>query len=109
MGECGAHSEKDSKMLALNDGAQSAVCMNLTVQGEAVEYEGAADVRSLMESRGENSLYANVRINGSVLNRRDFENIPLSDGDKIDILYYMGGGASCLTSQKKKYSVTHGT
>ena len=44
------------------------------------------DVRSLLESRGENSLYANVRINGDVLSRRDFENISLNDGDKIDSL-----------------------
>jgi sulfur carrier protein len=67
--------------------------IELLVQGKPVFYDGPRDIRSLLESRGENSLYANVRINGDVLSRRDFENIPLSDGDRVDFLYFMGGGS----------------
>lgn len=93
---CGAHSEKDNKLLSFEKGAGGVDCLRLTVQGKPVQYSGDADVRSLLESRGENSLYANVRINGSVLSRRDFENISINDGDKIDFLYFMGGGTCSI-------------
>jgi sulfur carrier protein len=71
-------------------------CMNLFVQGKPLEYRGPADVRSLLESRGENTMYVNVRINDEVLGHQDFENVSLQEGDSIDFLYYMGGG-TCLT------------
>jgi len=93
---CGQRSEKSGKMLSFQEGADKTGFVNITVQGKPVRYDGATDVRSLLESHGENSAYANVRINGSVLNRRDFENIQIYDGDKIDFLYFMGGG-TCST------------
>lgn len=96
MTECGAHSEKGDELLSFENSVGKDDSLRLTVQGKAVQYSGDADVRSLLESRGENSLYANVRINGSVLRRRDFENITLSDGDKIDFLYFMGGGTCSI-------------
>lgn len=89
---CGSHSEKDDKVLSFDDTVSKTGRLELTVQGKVVRYDGAADVRALLESRGENPVYANVRLNGSVLSRRDFENIALNDGDKIDFLYFMGGG-----------------
>lgn len=66
--------------------------LELVVQGRKLSYFGPPDIRSLLESQGENSLYANVRINGNITDRRDFENIPVNDGDEIDFLYFMGGG-----------------
>lgn len=70
--------------------------LNIVVQGKPLLYRGSADVRSLLESRGENSLYVNVRINDEVLGHRNFESVCLREGDSIDFLYYMGGG-TCLT------------
>lgn len=93
MGAVGVDSEKGSGVVSLNERAgDSGDSLDLTVQGRKLRYSGAADVRSLLESEGENALYANVRINGEILSRRDFENIPLHDGDSIDFLYFMGGG-----------------
>lgn len=93
MGMCGVDSEKGSGVVSLNQRAETGgVALEMTVQGQKLSYAGPADVRSLLESRGENALYANVRINGEILSRRDFENIPLRDGDSIDFLYFMGGG-----------------
>ncbi len=70
--------------------------INLEVQGKKVYYQGPADVRSLLDSQGENGLYANVRINGSVLERRDFENVLLKEGDSVEFLYFMGGGTCSI-------------
>lgn len=92
-------SENDTGMLSFeqrryDDGAvrSGSGSIELTVQGQPLIYDGARDVRSVLEAHGENSAYANVRINGDVLRRRDFENIPVRDGDNIDFLYFMGGG-----------------
>jgi sulfur carrier protein len=89
----GADSEKEAEVLSFEDGVRPGPdFLDLVVQGKQIHYHGARDVRSLLESQGENSVYANVRINGEVLGRRDFENIALNDGDNVDFLYYMGGG-----------------
>ena len=96
--ETRADSETATEMLKLKDKPpQAASVLELTVQGRGVSYPGSPDIRSLLEFLGEDAAYVNVRINGSILNRRDFENIPLSDGDRVDFLYFMGGGACCLT------------
>ncbi len=94
----GSNSEKDSGMLSFDDGEArpGADGLDITVQGKKLQYFGGRDVRSLLESQGENAAYANVRINGTVLSRRDFENVPVSDGDNIDFLYYMGGGSCSI-------------
>jgi len=91
------NSENDSKMLSfknklVREAKQETASLNLVVQGRKVSYCGPPDVYSLLEFQGENPLYVNVRINGTVLNRRDFENILLHDGDEVDFLYFMGGG-----------------
>jgi len=94
MDEFGPNSENNVGMLSFDDGntCSGPVCLDIVVQGKPLHYIGAGNVRSLLESQGENSAYANVRINGTVLRRRDFENIPLRNGDSVDFLYYMGGG-----------------
>ncbi|MHB1412696.1 MAG: sulfur carrier protein ThiS [Thermoleophilia bacterium] len=103
-------SEAAPEMLELeNKPPRAASVLELTVQGRGVSYPGSPDVRSLLEFLGEDAVYVNVRINGSILNRRDFENIPLSDGDRVDFLYFMGGGACCLTCRKKRLNATRGT
>ena len=98
MSEFGSNSEKEAGMLSLKDGGShgDTCCLNLVVQGKELRYRGARDVRSLLESQGERSAYANVRINGEVLKRRDFENIPVGEGDRIEFLYFMGGGACSI-------------
>lgn len=66
--------------------------MELIVQGRPLAYDGARTVRALLEQMKEEVLYVTVRHNGQILERRDFENIPLEEGDTVDFLYFMGGG-----------------
>lgn len=98
MSEFGLNSENGGRVLSfeIEDECQSADCLELVVQGKTTHYQGPRNVDSLLRAMGENILYANVRINGDVLDRRDFENISIKDNDTIDILYFMGGGA-CST------------
>lgn len=68
--------------------------MNLTVNGKPLEYEGEPAVSALLEQLKEQTTYVTVRHNGDILTRRDFENIPLAEGDAVDFLYFMGGGGA---------------
>lgn len=105
----GRGSEKDGKLVELEyRPPQAASALKLTVQGRDEIYCGPPDVYSLLESLGQNTAYVNVRINGEVLSRRDFENISLRDGDRVDFLYFMGGG-SCSIFPKLKSSAIPGT
>jgi len=95
VGCCSQSSGKDGEMLSSDEAMKDVCCLNLVVQGKPLLYRGSADMRSLLESRGENTMYVNVRINDEVLGHRDFESVALREGDSIDFLYYMGGG-TCL-------------
>ncbi len=68
--------------------------MNLTVQGKPFSHTGDPDIGSLLETLNESVTYVTVRHNGAILQRRDFEDIPIAEGDSIDLLYFMGGGAA---------------
>lgn len=98
LSEFGSNSENGGRVLSFEreEKCHSAGCLELVVQGKATHYHGPRNVDSLLRAMGENSLYANVRINGDVLDRRDFENVSIKTDDTIDILYFMGGGA-CST------------
>lgn len=74
--------------------------MNLTVQGKPFTHIGEPNVRSVIEALNESATYVTVRHNGAILQRRDFENLPVADGDNIDILYFMGGGAGCAAARR---------
>jgi sulfur carrier protein len=44
----------------------------------------------------EDPLYVTVELNGDILERSDFDRLMVRDGDKIEFLYFMGGGrGSC--------------
>jgi sulfur carrier protein len=74
--------------------------MNLTVQGKPLDYDGEANLKALIEKMNGQPLYCTVRVNGEVQQRRDFENMPVADGDRVDLLYFMGGGAAAARRRR---------
>ena len=42
-----------------------------------------------------------VQINGEFINREDFGNIAINEGDEVDFLYFMGGGQSWILQPNK--------
>ena len=73
--------------------------MNLTVQGKPYMHTGEPNVLSVLEALSETANYVTVRHNGAILQRRDFENLSVADGDSIDFLYFAGGGAGCAVGR----------
>ena len=69
--------------------------MKVTVAGNVKEYDEELTIQQLIEKENvENPLYVTVTINDEFMQRDDFETRKIKDGDVIEFLYFMGGGAS---------------
>ena len=70
--------------------------MNLTVNGKPAAIAGHEElsVTALLEElQVAQPGYVTVELNGKILEERaDFPTILVRDGDKIEFLYFMGGG-----------------
>ena len=70
--------------------------MNLTVNGKpaAVENADSLNITTLLtELKVETPEYVTVELNGEILNREDFPATLVKEGDSVEFLYFMGGGA----------------
>ena len=67
--------------------------MILTVAGEQKEFNDGLTVSQLIEAQSEDALYVTVSINDDFVSRDEHDSIVLKDGDVVEFLYFMGGGA----------------
>ena len=68
--------------------------MKLTVNGEAREIAGESlDVDAALAAlQVTDPLYVTVELNGEILDRAAFGATRVKEGDKLEFLYFMGGG-----------------
>ena len=68
--------------------------MKLIVNGKEIDLaEGLTMSQLLVEQNVKMPEMVSVELNGQILKRSQFENIKLNDGDKVEFLYFMGGGS----------------
>lgn len=68
--------------------------MSITVNGEQVAVAKDFTVEELLsELKVEMPQYVTVQINDELIDRQDFETLRIADGDTVEFLYFMGGGA----------------
>jgi len=68
--------------------------MKLFVNGEALEIEKPVSIKELLViAKAEQPDYVTVQRNGEFVDHDGFENTFVQDGDTIEFLYFMGGGA----------------
>jgi sulfur carrier protein len=73
--------------------------MKVAINGEDVELADGLTVTALLVvQKVKWADMVSVEINGEILNRATFDATVVKPGDKIEFLYFMGGGAvaSCL-------------
>ena len=67
--------------------------MKLLINGkETPGTDGLTITKLLVEQNVKMSDMVSVEINGQIIPRTDFEATTLKEGDKIEFLYFMGGG-----------------
>jgi thiamine biosynthesis protein ThiS len=66
--------------------------MNLTVNGEVRTFEGATHVAALVAALGLDGRKVAVERNLEIVPRSAYEQTALADGDRIEIVHFIGGG-----------------
>jgi thiamine biosynthesis protein ThiS len=66
--------------------------MNLTVNGETRSLVGVTDVASLVAALGLDGRKVAVERNLEIVPRSAYEKTSLEDGDRIEIVHFIGGG-----------------
>jgi sulfur carrier protein len=70
--------------------------MNLVVNGKNTDITDSLTVTELLTKEDvKMPQMVSVELNGQILKRSEFETTKLKDNDKVEFLYYMGGG-TCL-------------
>ena len=68
--------------------------MTITVAGNKKEYEDGINLPTLIEKEQiDNAEYVTVTINDEFVEREKFPETIIKDGDVVELLYFMGGGA----------------
>lgn len=63
----------------------------IRVNGENMEFE-KMNLMDLVKSRNFNPERIAVELNGNIVKRGTYEEIDLTDGDKVEIVCFVGGG-----------------
>ena len=67
--------------------------MKLVINGKDTQSKDNLSVTELLaEQKVKMPDTVSVEINGSILRRTEFDNTSLKEGDKVEFLYFMGGG-----------------
>ncbi|OUN22598.1 thiamine biosynthesis protein ThiS [Flavonifractor sp. An82] len=64
----------------------------LQVNGETMDRSGLNTVQDLLDKQGWKADRVAVEHNGAILKRDDFSTTVLSDGDKLEVVRFVGGG-----------------
>ena len=68
--------------------------MTLTVNVEKITLDKSLNINDfLVEVKADQPEYVTVQRNGEFIERKDFDNTFVEEGDEIEFLYFMGGGA----------------
>tara|TARA_B100000315_G_scaffold127177_1_gene116974 strand:+ start:3915 stop:4118 length:204 start_codon:yes stop_codon:yes gene_type:complete len=66
--------------------------INLTINGRARELEASINLAAYLTSIGVNQEHVAVGYNGEVINKEQFPEVRLRDGDVLEIVRPVGGG-----------------
>ena len=66
--------------------------MQISVNGEMRSFEGVADVAALVAELGLDARKVAVERNLEIVPRSTYAQTPLADGDRIEIVTFIGGG-----------------
>ena len=66
--------------------------MNLTVNGESRTFAGVTDIAALVAALGLDGRKVAVERNLEIVPRSAYQETALEDGDRIEIVHFIGGG-----------------
>ena len=70
--------------------------MNVTINGKKEQVQDGISVADLLGARKIRVEMVSVEVNDAILHRDQFAKTPLKEGDRVEFIYYMGGGKDVL-------------
>ncbi len=67
--------------------------MQLVINGQAREIEAAANVAELVSGLGMQADRVALERNGEIVARAEWLQTPVRDGDRFELVHFVGGGA----------------
>lgn len=77
--------------------------MKITINGKAEELHEGVSVTDLLTSRKIRAEMVSIELNSEILPRDKFSATQLAEGDKLEFLYYMGGGRDQCTVPERDH------
>lgn len=68
--------------------------MRLFINGQEKEIVGISTLASLVDQLGIKSDRVAIELNLNIIPRNDWPSTSLNDGDRLEIVHFVGGGAS---------------
>ena len=66
--------------------------ITLEINGKKKDISPVSNVRELLQLLGVEEGPVAVELNRRIIRRRDWENTPISNGDRVEIVQFVGGG-----------------
>lgn len=66
--------------------------MNLIINGENLEFESGKNIDEILAILGVESKIFAVVVNANLVKKEDYKSTILREGDKVEMLQFMGGG-----------------
>jgi thiamine biosynthesis protein ThiS len=66
--------------------------MQLVINGKPAEFDDVRTIEDLVRARGLKTALVAVEQNGAIVPRSDFANREVSEGDRLEIVHFVGGG-----------------
>jgi thiamine biosynthesis protein ThiS len=66
--------------------------MTLEINGESRDISPVSNVRELLQLLGISEGRVAVEVNRQIIRRADWENTPISNFDRVEIVQFVGGG-----------------
>jgi sulfur carrier protein len=67
--------------------------MKLTINGQPRDFDSLANLEELLATLGLKQDRVAVEHNGEIVSRSDWSSTPLTDGDRLEVVHFVGGGA----------------
>lgn len=67
--------------------------LRVTINGEERQFEAALSVRALLAQLGLEPAKIAVERNLEIVPRSQYEDVTMADGDRLEIVQFIGGGA----------------
>jgi len=67
--------------------------MMISLNGQKETCDDGATIASLLQNRNVRPEMVSVEVNDSIIERGRYDQVRLEEGDSVELLYFMGGGA----------------